>query len=337
MPNIECAVCSEEFGQRNDTRDIIITPCGHVYHEPCLSKWLQFGTKLDEAPRTCPECRQPVSMSATRRIYFNFSTVIDNYSEHINYLNSVVLEKNNKLYITRMQLNNIESEYSNQLRTKSLEVQGLTEKLQHLKLEYNKLKHLMCKTQDQPKQLQEKIAKLKMKLKESKHKPCSTCQASCRVNLKDATTSSNVNENMFNQTPQFNPTEAIAVNQIRTMQPNNCDPSTSIFNQNLYMAQSSRTPTTIPNPLDYDINTINTINTNFRSIRHPLSQSAYMSTNPMQTFGSMIAPIQPAHATQTPQQQHFTYSQTNFFLPIQTTNSINTTYFNPNDQTHYIG
>lgn len=43
MPNIECAVCSEEFGHRNDTRVVITTPCGHVFHEPCLSKWLQYG------------------------------------------------------------------------------------------------------------------------------------------------------------------------------------------------------------------------------------------------------------------------------------------------------
>lgn len=40
MPSVECAICSEEFGKRTESSDVIVTPCGHVFHEICLSKWL---------------------------------------------------------------------------------------------------------------------------------------------------------------------------------------------------------------------------------------------------------------------------------------------------------
>lgn len=156
----------------------------------------------------------------------------------------------------------------------------------------------------------------------------------------------NLNENIGMHPSQFNTTETMnaihPMNSMRTtlIQPNNCDVSTSIFNQNIYGGQSSGTSTTtIQNPFDCDISTINS---NLRSIRNPLStfapsyqsQNGYMSTNPMQTFNAMMNPIQSTHTTQTTQQQTISYNQTSFFLPIQTTNSINATYFNTNDQSH---
>lgn len=43
MNSIECSICSERFGINGgggDSNDVIVTPCGHVYHETCISKWL---------------------------------------------------------------------------------------------------------------------------------------------------------------------------------------------------------------------------------------------------------------------------------------------------------
>lgn len=151
-----------------------------------------------------------------------------------------------------------------------------------------------------------------------------------------------MNENMSSGCiPQFNSTESI--NPIRMPMPHstssNCDLSTPIYNQNLYGGQTSGTSTTIQNPFDCDPNTIRSIS----SIRNPLStftptyqsQSGYMSAAPIQTFMNPINltnPIQPTHATSTTQQQTISYNQTSFFLPISTSNSMNTTYFNANDQ-----
>lgn len=174
-----------------------------------------------------------------------------------------------------------------------------------------------------------------------------------RVNMSVAQLS--MNENIGMHPMQYNPPETM--NPMRTnlgstnlIQPNNCDASTSIFNQNLYTGQSSgtstTTTTTVQNPFDCDINTINS---NLRSIRNPLStftpayqaQNSFMNANAVQAYANaLINPIhQPAHSTQTTQQQTIqtynqTYNQTtSFFQPIQT-NFINAAYFNTNDQSH---
>lgn len=60
----ECAICiSAEHADIDDTDEssrtsiIKIEACGHIYHELCLSTWLE--TQLDNAADgTCPECRQ---------------------------------------------------------------------------------------------------------------------------------------------------------------------------------------------------------------------------------------------------------------------------------------
>lgn len=119
------------------------------------------------------------------------------------------------------------------------------------------------------------------------------------------------------------------------LQPN-CDASTSLFSPNLSNSQATVSSTTVQNPFECDINTINS---SIRSIRNPLStftpgyqsQNGYMSG---QAFSAMMNPIQTAHSTQTSQQQNqasYTYNQTSFFVPIQTTNTLNATHFSTND------
>lgn len=144
--------------------------------------------------------------------------------------------------------------------------------------------------------------------------------------------------------PMYHSTEPTSHLSSMRLQPN-CDASTSLFTPNLSNSQATVPSITVQNPFEYDINGINS---GIRSIRNPLStftpsyqsQNGYM--NMCQTFSSMINPIQTPHATQTSQQQpqnqaSYTYNQTSFFVPIQTTNNINTTYFSNNDQNHFIG
>lgn len=136
---------------------------------------------------------------------------------------------------------------------------------------------------------------------------------------------------------------------------------------------STAAATTIQNPFECDLSTVTSasaaINSNIRSMHHrnPLSPftPSYLRNDSRliaidqqygQTFSTMMNPMQSMHATQTisqhqqqqhqqqlqlqqqqQQQQNITYSQTNFFLPIQTTNTINAAYFNANDQGHFIG
>lgn len=144
--------------------------------------------------------------------------------------------------------------------------------------------------------------------------------------------------------PQFGSVEATQTNSIRIQQ-TNCDASTSIFSQNSGQTTSSSTSTTtVQNPFECDIHAIGS---SIRTIRNPLATftpayqpqngHGYMSTNPMQSFSTMMNPIQAAHSAQTSQQQSIAYNQAGFFLPIQATNSIGTAYFNASDQSHFIG
>lgn len=141
-------------------------------------------------------------------------------------------------------------------------------------------------------------------------------------------------------------------------------------------AVATTTTTTVQNPFECDLTSATAaaaaaaINSNMRSMHHrnPLStftpsyqshQNGHFLSQYGQTLSAMMNPMQSIHATQTAsqlqqhhhhqqqqqhqQQQHqqhqqnITYNQTNFFLPIQTTNTINAAYFNANDQSHYIG
>lgn len=105
-------------------------------------------------PKTCPECRQAVTMSRTRRIYFNFSSVIDNLQGYLDYLNLEITDKNNKLYMAKMQLDQLKNDWASKLREKDHEIQRLYDKLKHREQDYNVQK------------LHAKIEKLKTKIRE---------------------------------------------------------------------------------------------------------------------------------------------------------------------------
>ena len=50
---MDCPVCYESIESGSTT-----TPCGHTYHEACLSKWLERSTN-------CPTCRAVVAEAPT--------------------------------------------------------------------------------------------------------------------------------------------------------------------------------------------------------------------------------------------------------------------------------
>ena len=52
-----CACCLEDFDA--DT-DVAVLPCGHVYHEECIARWVLRSAK--EA--SCPTCRTPFDHAA---------------------------------------------------------------------------------------------------------------------------------------------------------------------------------------------------------------------------------------------------------------------------------
>ncbi|XP_044474976.1 uncharacterized protein LOC123202887 [Mangifera indica] len=46
----DCTICSEKFCANDGLNQIVQMPCGHVYHEGCIIKWLEISNM-------CPLCR----------------------------------------------------------------------------------------------------------------------------------------------------------------------------------------------------------------------------------------------------------------------------------------
>mmetsp|Transcript_85523 Transcript_85523/g.238699 ORF Transcript_85523/g.238699 Transcript_85523/m.238699 type:complete len:265 (+) Transcript_85523:59-853(+) len=53
-----CPVCMEDFGA--DGREIVLTPCLHVFHAPCLGSWLSRRSD-------CPSCRWDIRDTGERK------------------------------------------------------------------------------------------------------------------------------------------------------------------------------------------------------------------------------------------------------------------------------
>ena len=49
----DCPICNEEFNETDSTT----TPCKHIFHEQCLTKWIKISN-------TCPMCRKNLEESS---------------------------------------------------------------------------------------------------------------------------------------------------------------------------------------------------------------------------------------------------------------------------------
>ncbi|KAJ9554073.1 hypothetical protein OSB04_018118 [Centaurea solstitialis] len=82
MEQVECVVCLSTIGEDDEIREL---RCGHLFHEACLDRWLEFRN------RTCPLCRDSlvsparvVSEHGHELLVFDFcSTSTTAYSETI--------------------------------------------------------------------------------------------------------------------------------------------------------------------------------------------------------------------------------------------------------------
>ncbi|CAF1003637.1 unnamed protein product [Rotaria sordida] len=51
--NIACTICLDRFFLSST---ISASPCGHLFHDKCLDRWL-----IDERKKTCPQCRTSIT------------------------------------------------------------------------------------------------------------------------------------------------------------------------------------------------------------------------------------------------------------------------------------
>lgn len=60
----QCCICADLF-VHDDEKDIAATPCGHIFHEQCLARWLASSS-------TCPSCRMHLARaSVIPKLYFD--------------------------------------------------------------------------------------------------------------------------------------------------------------------------------------------------------------------------------------------------------------------------
>ncbi|KAG5677386.1 hypothetical protein PVAND_007149 [Polypedilum vanderplanki] len=79
--NIVCIIDAEILTKEDD---IVVTPCGHVYHRECISEWISSS-------RTCPSCRTIISINSLIKIYF------ENDDTRANDLHNELMKTNEKL------------------------------------------------------------------------------------------------------------------------------------------------------------------------------------------------------------------------------------------------
>ena len=63
MINITCSTCLESF---TSGCDISTTPCGHVFHTGCITRWL-------DGNNNCSQCRKDCEIGQIIKLYFSES------------------------------------------------------------------------------------------------------------------------------------------------------------------------------------------------------------------------------------------------------------------------
>uniref|UniRef100_A0A182R959 RING-type domain-containing protein n=1 Tax=Anopheles funestus TaxID=62324 RepID=A0A182R959_ANOFN len=71
--DLVCPICSDLFVP---CADVKITPCGHMFHNLCLSQWL-------ERSETCPQCREQCTLTNLTKVYFNVTAYRDTALENL--------------------------------------------------------------------------------------------------------------------------------------------------------------------------------------------------------------------------------------------------------------
>lgn len=67
----KCAICYDSLVGEHD---ISVTPCGHLFHAPCVKKWHDSSQRFDgDIVGSCPECRQSYLIeSMVPKVFANF-------------------------------------------------------------------------------------------------------------------------------------------------------------------------------------------------------------------------------------------------------------------------
>ncbi|KAK3745948.1 hypothetical protein RRG08_057748 [Elysia crispata] len=78
----QCCICADLF-ESTQTVNISATPCGHVFHEVCLMRWMDTSS-------TCPSCRTHIKKTQViKRLFFDINEDVDEDEDVSRYKNQV--------------------------------------------------------------------------------------------------------------------------------------------------------------------------------------------------------------------------------------------------------
>ena len=128
MMNIACSTCLESFTLGCD---ISTTPCGHVFHTGCITRWWNVNTD-------CPQCRKGCEIRQIIKLFFSESQSAIEENITMNELERLELELKEKTQKWISNISELETELiqTNQ-KCNNLEREKLLMKLDWSKTEWN--------------------------------------------------------------------------------------------------------------------------------------------------------------------------------------------------------
>ncbi|RUS82071.1 hypothetical protein EGW08_010179 [Elysia chlorotica] len=78
----QCCICADLF-ESSHSVNISATPCGHVFHEACLMRWMDTSS-------TCPSCRTHIKKTQViKRLFFDINEDVDGDEDVSHYKNQL--------------------------------------------------------------------------------------------------------------------------------------------------------------------------------------------------------------------------------------------------------
>ena len=131
----ECSICSDQFSSEIRTS---VTPCGHVFHAPCIQKWAE--TKKSSGTCSCPQCSRTFELpDVVDKLFVDLCMACSGCSEK----EESILLKKGEIIALKRKINQLLALNSGGLKKKSLDetYEGYQREIHKLQKENGALKN----------------------------------------------------------------------------------------------------------------------------------------------------------------------------------------------------
>ena len=146
--SIYCSICLESF---TSISDISTTPCGHVFHTGCITKWLTENSN-------CSHCRKPCKIQQIIKLYFSESPIVLEENITLNDLEQKRLKLEHEKLLMKKDWSKIEWNLKGLLNNANKQIEDLEKKVSEAN---GQIKDIEKEFNDRRKEFNEqKLAKL---------------------------------------------------------------------------------------------------------------------------------------------------------------------------------